>query len=299
MLAMSPRHFTKSLKALIFRSFPPEINVGVFSYPFIAIFIFAILLMGFAQLTGAQGVGFVRSAGSSTRSGAFTVAIAPTAGDFLAVVVMQIEGGATPTVMTDNKASVYTKDCDLTYNQGFGAGRRMTVYHLLNAASGITTVNITVNANARAIVAEYSGMPSSGAVLDVCGTVNNQTSGVTSWTSPATTTTASDVVLGIVETGYTGNAGYAAGSGWAGRQRQANAADGDDSYLEDKVGVAAGSYTATGTTTASAGESTVIVAYKATSGTLAPTITSANSAAFAVGTAGTFTVTATGTPIRR
>ena len=161
----------------------------------------------------ASTVAFVRSAGSSTRSGAFTVTIAPTAGDFLAVVVMQIEGGATPTVMTDNKASVYTKDCDLTYNQGFGAGRRMTVYHLLNAPSGITTVNITTTVPTRAIVAEYSGMPTSGTVLDVCGTVNNQTSGVTSWTSPATTTTANDVVLGIAETGYTGTAGYAAGSG--------------------------------------------------------------------------------------
>ena len=199
-------------------------------------------------LTVTPALAFVRSAGGFTASGAFTTTISPTAGDFLAVVVMQIEGGATPSVMTDNKASVYTKDCDLTYNQGFGAGRRMTVYHLLNAPSGITTVNITTTVPTRAIVAEYSGMPTSGTVLDVCGTVNNQTTGVTSWTSPATTTTANDVVLGIAETGYTGTAGYAAGAaGRAGRE-QTNASDGDDSYLEDKVGVAAGSYTATGTT---------------------------------------------------
>ena len=134
---------------------------------------------------------------------------------------MQAEGGATPPV-TDNLSSVYTKDCDLTYNQGFGAGRRMTIYHLQNAPGGITTVNITPSAAARAIVAEYSGIPASGAVLDVCGTVNNQTTGVTSWTSPPTTTTSNDLVLGIAETGTVSSAGYAAGTGWTGRQHQGN-----------------------------------------------------------------------------
>jgi hypothetical protein len=239
--------------------------------------------------------GFVRAAGNSGESTAYTVNIAPATGDFLAVAVFQTEGAATPASVVDNKGSVYTKDCDLTYDQGFGL-RRVTVYHLMNAQSGITGVTITPNKPSRGIVVEYSGMPTSGALLDVCGTVNNQTSNVTSWTSPATTTGATDLVLGLVDTGGSANAGYAAGAGWNGRLAQADNVDVDQSYLEDKVGVAPASYTANGTTTASTTESTVIVAFKANLGPVAPTITSANSTTFAVGTAGTFTVTATGNP---
>jgi len=236
---------------------------------------------------------FVRVAGNSGESAAYTVTIAPTAGDFLGVFVFQTEGAAAPTV-TDNAGNTYTLDCNLTYTQGFG-NRRLTVYHLLNAPSGITGVRVTPNTPSRAIVAEYSGMPTTGAVLDVCGTVNSTTTNVTSWTSTAATTTSTDLVFGLEDSSTTGNAGYAAGSGWNARLAQHDATDGDDSYLEDRVAVAAGSYTATGTSTTAARESSVVVAFKTTTGPTAPTITSANSAGFAVGVAGTFTVTATGT----
>src|SRR6185369_13638443 len=116
-------------------------------------------------------VAFIRAAGGSGESVRYTVSIAPNQGNFLGVFVWQIEGAATPSAMTDNLGSVYTKDCDLTYDQGFGV-RRLTVYHLLNAPTGITGVLVTPNRPSRAIVAEYSGMPTTGAILDVCGTVN-------------------------------------------------------------------------------------------------------------------------------
>src|SRR4029077_4024855 len=149
-------------------------------------------------------------------------------GDFLSVLLWQVEGAATPAAMTDNLGSVYTKDCDLTYDQGFGGLRRLTVYHLLSAPSGIMTMNITPNEPSRGIVAEYSGMPASGSVLDVCGAVNNQSSGATSWSSIATTTTSNDLVLGLADTGTVGNAGYSASGTWAGRATQHDTIDLDD-----------------------------------------------------------------------
>ncbi len=242
-------------------------------------------------------VAYVRSAVGSGESVKYTVSIAPTAGDFLAVFVFQTEGAATPSAMTDNLGSVYTKDCDVTYNQGYGGLDRLTVYHLLNAPSGITGVSITPNKPSRGIVAEYSGMPTSGTVLDVCGAANNQTTGVTSWSSTATTTTANDLVFGLADSGTTGNVGYGASGSWVGRATSHDNVDGDDSYVEDRIGVAAGSYTATGTTTVSATETTMVIAYKAGPALVAPAITSANAAAFTVGTSGAFTVTAIGYPV--
>ncbi|MGZ3607112.1 MAG: DUF2341 domain-containing protein, partial [Syntrophales bacterium] len=141
-------------------------------------------------------VAFVQAAGNFGESVPYTVSMAPTAGNFLTVFVWQIEGAATPSVMTDNRGSVYTKDCDLTFNQGFGA-RRLTVYHLPNVPSGITGINITPNKPSRTIVAEYSGLPTGGALLDVCGAVNNQTTASTAWSSAATATTATDLVFGL------------------------------------------------------------------------------------------------------
>jgi len=209
----------------------------------------------------AGPIAFVRAAGNTGESVKYTVSITPTAGDFLGVFVFQIEAAATPAAMTDNLGTVYTKDCDLTYNQGSGV-RRLTVYHLLNAPSGITGISVTPNKPSRTIVAEYSGMPASGAVLDLCGTVNNQTSAVTSWTSTATTTTATDVVFGIADTKSSGNAGYNASGLWTGRLAEHDTVDADDSYLEDQVAVPAGVYTATGTSTVSVDESSVVVAFR-------------------------------------
>jgi large repetitive protein len=225
----------------------------------------------------------------------YTVSITPTAGDFLVVFVWQIEGAATPSAMTDNRSDVYTKDCEVTYDQGFGGNRRLTVYHLLNAPSGITGIKITPNQPSRGIVAEYTGVPS-GAVLDVCGTVSNQSTATTSFSSTAATTTASDLVFGLADTGTTGNAGYSASGGWTGRAAQHDTIDLDDSYFEDRINVAAGSYTATGTTSTAVRESSLVVAYRIPSNLIPPTITSSSSAIFTVGTPGSFTVTATGTP---
>ena len=239
-------------------------------------------------------VGYVRSAGKSGESAKYTVTISPTPGGFLAVAVWQVEGAVTPSAVTDNLGSVYTKDCDVTYNQGFGL-RRLTVYHLKNVPSGITGVNITPNKPSRGIVAEYSGIPA-GTVLDVCGAVNTQSSPITSWLSAATTTTTDDLVLGLADTGFTGTAGYSATGAWAGRLAQHDTVDQDDAYFEDQVAVAAGTYTATGKTTSSVAESSVVVAFKVTVGPVAPAITSASSATFTVGTTGTFTLTATGSP---
>jgi hypothetical protein len=236
-------------------------------------------------------VAFVSAAGNSAESVKYTVSFSPTAGHFLGVFVWQTEGAATPT-LTDNLGNTYTRDCDLTMDQGFGA-RRLTVYHLLNAPAGITGIVVTPNRSSRTIVAEYSGMPTSGAVLDACGTPNNQTAAATSWSSTATTTSSQDLVLGLADTGLTGNAGYAPGGSWTGRLAQHDAPDGDDGFLEDQISVPAGIYTATGTTSVSATESTVLVSFKTSGAAPLPSVTSVTLSPSAVpgGSSSTGTVT--------
>jgi hypothetical protein len=209
-----------------------------------------------------SAVAFVKSAGNSGESVPYTVSIAPAPGDFLAVFVWQIEGTTAAATVTDNVGSAYTQDCNVTYNQGFGGNRRLTVYHLLNTPSGITTINVTPSMPSRAIVAEYSGMPTSGTVLDVCGAVNNQSTATTSWTSTAAATTGNDLVFGLADSGSSANAGYSASGSWTGRAHQADAVDVDDSYFEDSINVLPGSYTATGATTTAVRESSIVVGFK-------------------------------------
>ena len=212
----------------------------------------------------AGPIAFVRQAGNFGESVPYTVNISPTAGDFLVVFVWQAEGGLTPST-SDNLGSTYTQDCDLAYDQGSGF-RRLTVYHLLNAPSGITGVHITPNQPSRGIVAEYSGMPRSGSVLDVCGIVRNQNNPVTNWGSNATTTTSTDLVFGLADTKLSGGAGYKASGAWTGRLEQSDPRNVDDSYFEDQIMVSAGSYTATGTTVSSVTESSVVVTFKTSTG---------------------------------
>jgi len=245
----------------------------------------AMLTVGPLSLGGA--VSFVRSAGNRGESAKYTVSIAPAAGDFLAVFVWQVEAAATPTI-TDNLASVYTKDCDLTYNQGNGA-RRLTVFHLLNTPSGITGVSITPNKPSRGIVAEYSGMPTSGTLLDVCGAGNYQSGSVKSWTSTAAQTTSTDLIFGLADTGFSAAATYKPSGAWTGRLEQGDTTDIDDSYLEDQINAASGSYTATGTTTAAVGESSVVVGFKSNIAPLGPLVL--NPAAVVGGAISTGTVT--------
>ena len=186
----------------------------------------------FTVIVSQPSVAYVRSAGSSKDSAAYTVTISRPAGDFLGVFVWS---ATTPTI-TDNLGSAYTRDCTITYAQG-GGTRQLTVFHLLNAPSGITGVTSSSQPWSRTIVAEYSGMPTSGAVLDVCGTPNTQTTASTTWSSTATTTTAKDLVFGMADTGFSAAAGYHASGAWSGRFEQGDAADIDDSYLEDQLNV--------------------------------------------------------------
>jgi hypothetical protein len=70
------------------------------------------------------------------------------------------------------------------------------------------------------------------------------------------------LVFGLADTKLTGSAGYAASGSWTGRREQGDSVDRDDSYLEDRISVPAGSYAASGTTRSSVDESSVVVAFK-------------------------------------
>jgi hypothetical protein len=202
---------------------------------------------------------FIRAAGNTGAWATYTVSLSPAAGDFVAVFVWQEEGAGTPKV-TDNLGTTYTKDCNFTYDLGSGL-RRLTVYHLLAANAGITGVSILPDTPSRTIVAEYAGITST-ATLDVCGAVNTQVGTVNSWSSTTTSTTASDIVFGLTDTGTNGNAGYAATGAWHSRLEQQDTENFDDSFMEDQVNVASGSYTAAGTTSSAVREASVVVGFK-------------------------------------
>ena len=198
----------------------------------------------------------MRSAGGSKDGAAYTVAISPTAGDFLGVFVWS---ATTPTI-TDNLASTYTRDCTITYVQG-GGTRQLTVFHLLNAPGGITGVTSSSQPWSRTIVAEYSGMPTSGTVLDVCGLPTCKAGSPTG--RPRQQPPRRLIWYSVWPTQeLSAAAGYHASGAWTGRLEQPDTVDVDDSYLEDQINVPAGSYTATGTTTASVYEASVVVAFK-------------------------------------
>ena len=151
------------------------------------------------------------------------------------------------------------------------------------------TVVFNTGANSADIrIAEYSGVDPSNPV-DVVAAA--QGTGTTSNSGSVTTGNANDLLIGanLVQQTTTGP-----GSGYT--SRVITSPDGD--ILEDDIVTTAGSHSATAKLSGGAWIMQMVAFRAAGSGVTqtAPSITSASSTTFAVGAAGSFTVTATGSP---
>jgi RHS repeat-associated protein len=109
-----------------------------------------------------------------------------------------------------------------------------------------------------------------------------------------TTTTNGDLLLGAVLTGNTAN--FTVGSGYT-IEETVPAEPNTKLIAEDRIQAVSGSASASATLGVADHWAAALVAFKAAGGgSTAPSITSANNTALTVGTAGTFTVTTTGSP---
>jgi large repetitive protein len=227
---------------------------------------------------------------ATTATVSVTYTAAQGAADLNVIVVGWNDSTAVVSSVTDKSGNVYTRAVGPTAISGVAS---QSIYYssgIKAAAAGANAVTVAFSPSAAfpdIRILEYSGISTSTPV-DVTAAATGTSA--TNNSGAATTTNASDLIVGAnLVTGTT------SGPGTGFIQRLLTSPDGD--IAEDKLVTTAGSYNAT----ASASGSWIMqmVAFKAagTGGTgTAPAITSASSTAFVVGTAGSFTVTTTGTP---
>jgi large repetitive protein len=257
----------------------------------------AILLLGIGLFTltpsAAAAISYVQgnyaTPQSSQAAVSITFASAQTAGDLNVVVVGWNDSTAAVNSVTDSLGNVYTRAVGPTAISGVAS---QSIYYSAGIKPATAGANIvTVAFSTPALYAdirilEYSGISTTVSV-DVTASATGSSG--TNNSGSATTTNASDLIFG-------GNlvTGVTTGPGAGFTQRILTSPDGD--IAEDKLVTATGSYSATAP--ASGAWIMQMVAFEAAgSGTgVAPAITSASSTAFVVGTAGSFTVTTTGTP---
>lgn len=198
------------------------------------------------------------TAGATVASLAVTIA-ATKAGSLLVVTAAS---QAQTLTITDSAAQTYST----ATSQTSGTSHLYTFY-VSNSAAGVTSVTITPGANDRMtiIVTEYANIDAASS-LDKTST--NSQAAVTSWTSnsTATTTVATELLIGsALDPGHNNNT-FTAGSGWAVTTAQSNSGGGSllSSFQEDQFVTATGAYAATGTNTTSATIVSAIATFKIT-----------------------------------
>src|SRR5579862_1328146 len=264
--------------------------------PFIRFAILTALLLGmvvFAATPSAAAISYVQgnyaTPQSSPASVTVTFAGAQAAGDLNVVVVGWNDSSATVSSVTDSLGNVYSLAAGPTTISGVAT---QSIYYAPNIKAAGAGANVVTVAFSKAAafpdirILEYSGTATATPV-DITSSATG--SGGTDNSGSVTTTNASDLIFGAnIVTGVT------TGPGTSFTQRILTSPDGD--IAEDRIVTATGSYSATAP---GSGQWIMqMVAFKAAgSGTgVAPAITSAPSTSFTVGTAGTFTVTTTGSP---
>ena len=258
---------------------------------FLAAILFAMFLCpavaSAATITYVQGNYATPQSTQATVSVTFTSAQA--AGDINVVVVGWNDSTAAVTAVTDSRGNVYTRAVGPT---AIGGVASQAIYYspaIVSAGAGANIVTVAFSpaaAYADVRILEYNGADPTNPV-DVVATATGN--GGTDNSGSVTTTNATDLLFGAnLVTGFTGGPG----SGFT--NRLLTAPDGD--VAEDQMVAATGSYNATAPGT---GQWIMqMVAFRTPTGGTgsAPAITSGSSTTFVVGTAGSFTVTATGTP---
>ena len=248
-----------------------------------------------ATLSAAGAISYVQGNYAVPQTSQTTVTVtfsaAQSAGDLNVVVVGWNDSTATVSTVVDTRGNMYTRAVGPTVVSG---ALSQSIYYAKNiaaAAAGANTVTVTFSkaANSADIrILEYSGADVSNPVditARASGNNANSSSGA------VTTTNATDLVFGanIVVTSTNGP-----GSGFT--QRLLTSPDGD--IAEDRFVTATGSYSATAPLDSSGRWIMQMVAFRAAGSAVgvAPAITSGSSTTFVVGTMGSFTVMATGTP---
>src|SRR4029077_1774500 len=213
-----------------------------------------------------------------------------TPGNWIAVCIRAGAMNETFTV-SDSNHNTYHKAIQFTET---GDGNTIGIFYAENIAGGANTVTVsdTIADTLRIVILEYSGVATSGS-LDTGAVAVTQGNSASPNSGRVVTTANGDVLLGRIMTGST--ATYTAGSGYQ-IEETVPAKPNTKMIVEDQIQAASGTGSAGATLAAADLWAAGVAAFKSAGvgGGTAPAITSANNTTFTVGTAGTFTVTATG-----
>jgi hypothetical protein len=160
--------------------------------------------------------------------------------------------------VTDSLGNAYTSVATTTINTGTSEAAQL--WYAKNIQGGPDTVTITMTApigslSGDAFVTEYAGADT-GTPLDVHSEGHSTVSGTTATSGAATTNFANDLIFGFGEGAFITH-----GSTFTGRDSVGLA------MTEDKIGISAGSYTATGSLGISANWIMLMAAFKPSSPT--------------------------------
>ena len=247
------------------------------------------LTVGSAPSIGFVQVNYATPQGTETKV-TVVYSRAQTAGNLNVVVVGWNDSTAQVSSVTDSKGNAYALAVGPTVQSGTATQAIYYAKNIAAAAANTNTVTVTFNTGANSPdvrIAEYAGIDPTNPVDAVAAA---QGSGTSSNSGSVNTGNANDLLVGanLVQQMTSGP-----GSGY--KNRVITSPDGD--ILEDQIVSTGGSHNATAVISGGAWIMQMVAFRAAASGVGAPpAITSANSAAFPVGTAGTFTVTTTGTP---
>ena len=174
-----------------------------------------------------------------------------------------------------------------------GTATLVAIFYAENIAAGANTVTVSVSSadTLRFAILEFSGVAPSGSIVQATA---NQGSNASPNSGSITETVNGDLLLGAIMSADEET--FTAGSGFQ-IVESVPAAPNTKLIMEFQIQALSGSSSSSATLTSADPWAAGIAAFKpGTGGTSAPTITSANSANFAVNAAGSFTVTTTGSP---
>ncbi len=249
--------------------------------------LFCLASLFLTAISSQAAISFVQTNSATPQTSQSTVAVtflsAQSTGNLNVVVVGWNDSKATVSSVTDSKGNPYALAAPAVVQNGVASQAIYYAKNISSAAAGANTVTVTFSTAARFAdvrIAEYSGLDTVNP-LDV--SVGAQGSSSTSNSGLVTTTSANDLLIGanLVQSATTGP-----GTGYTNR---GITPDGD--ILEDRLVTTVGSYSATAFLDKNQSWIMQMVAFRAASGTAAPSITNLNPTSGPVGTSVTITGT--------
>ena len=238
------------------------------------------------------GITLVQRASSDAGTTTTTVLSFPyvnTAGNWIGVCIRAGAVNESFSVI-DSKGNIYRKAIQFSET---GDGNSIGIFYAENIAGGANAIRVsdTSTATLRIAIMEYSGVATSGS-LDAIAVAQGNSATPNSGMSNMTTANG-ELLLGAIMTAN--SALFTAGTGYV-IEASVPAEPGTKLVAEGQIQSATGPASASATLSAPDYWAAGMAAFKPGTQNSAPSITSANTTTFAVGTAGAFTVTATGTP---